>query len=485
MSYCFGIDIGGTTVKCGLFTTEGVLLEKWEIKTRTEENGKAILPDVAETILKKMEEKGIEKTEVTGVGVGVPGPVVKEREVQVAVNLHWGYTMLADDLEKLLDQIPVKVGNDANVAALGEMWKGGGEGTKNLIMATLGTGVGGGIIVDGKIVTGAHGAGGEIGHACVEPEETESCNCGNKGCLEQLASATEIFQQAADCIYGWIVGKYGGLFKQMPQKTSTYHADILAYHVAVNYDPGNRHLNMHVRHMDMEVGGRIWYSEAGLEVSRQEKVILKVCNGYAQPAREHTIQDPGVTFFSYPGYYKTIVDNIGIVNGIECSNRRRILREEMFGNLITALKDSERLFPVVVIVSRETSDGMMDEDWLGQFRVSDFTRTVWRYSHVFTAHESTGKKFLKLAGIDLRQIDDIPRLYIFWPGGDVDDYGPEDVTNCSFGRHLEARGDARTYDIVRGGQAFYHKIVTDLREWNISADMWEGFKLETVTELPK
>ena len=164
MSYCFGIDIGGTTVKCGLFTTEGVLLEKWEIKTRTEENGKAILPDVAETILKKMEEKGIEKTEVTGVGVGVPGPVVKEREVQVAVNLHWGYTMLADDLEKLLDQIPVKVGNDANVAALGEMWKGGGEGTKNLIMATLGTGVGGGIIVDGKIVTGAHGAGGEIGH---------------------------------------------------------------------------------------------------------------------------------------------------------------------------------------------------------------------------------------------------------------------------------------------------------------------------------
>ena len=299
------------------------------------------------------------------------------------------------------------------------------------------------------------------------------------------ASATEIFQQAADIIYGWIVGKYGALFKGMPQKTGTYHADILAYHVAVNFDADNRRLNMHVRHMDMEVGGRIWYSEAGLEVSQEEKVILKVCNGYAQPEREHTVLEPGVTFFSYPGYYKTIVDNIGIVNGIECSNRRRILREEMFGELLAALRDSERLFPVVVIVSRETSDGMMDEEWLGQFRVSDFTRTVWRYSHVFTAHESVGKKFLRLAGIDLRQIDDIPRLYIFWPGGDVDDYGPEDVTNCSFGRHLEARGDARTYDIVRGGQAFYHKIVTDLREWNISADMWEGFKLETVTELPK
>ena len=124
--------------------------------------------------------------------------------------------------------------------------------------------------------------------------------------------------------------------------------------------------------------------------------------------RENTPSGPGSNFLQLSGYYKTIVDNIGIVNGIECSNRRRILREDMFGNLIAALKDSGRLFPVVVIVSRETADGMMDEDWLGQFRVSDFTRTVWRYSHVFTAHESVGKKFLKLAGIDIRQIDDIP-----------------------------------------------------------------------------
>ena len=191
-SYCFGIDIGGTTVKCGLFQTNGELCEKWEIVTRTEENGKEILPDVAKAILGKMAEKQMGKDQVSGVGIGVPGPVIREREVAVAVNLHWGYTMLADELESLLGGIPVKVGNDANVAALGEMWKGGGEGTKNLIMATLGTGVGGGIIVDGKIITGSHGAGGEIGHACVDPAETESCNCGNKGCLEQMASATGI-----------------------------------------------------------------------------------------------------------------------------------------------------------------------------------------------------------------------------------------------------------------------------------------------------
>ncbi|NCB92787.1 MAG: ROK family glucokinase [Clostridia bacterium] len=194
--YCFGIDIGGTTVKCGLFQTTGELCEKWEIKTRTEDNGKAILPDVAEAILAKMKEKDITKEMVAGVGVGVPGPVIREREVAVAVNLHWGYTMLANELEELLGDIPVKVGNDANVAALGEMWKGGGEGTNDLIMVTLGTGVGGGIIVGGKIVTGAHGAGGEIGHACVEPEETEACNCGNKGCLEQMASATGIVRLA-------------------------------------------------------------------------------------------------------------------------------------------------------------------------------------------------------------------------------------------------------------------------------------------------
>ena len=195
-SYCFGIDIGGTTVKCGLFLTTGELCEKWEIKTRTEDGGKAILPDVAAAIQAKMKEKGIAKEQVTGVGVGVPGPVVKEREVTVAVNLHWGHTMLADELETLLGGIPVKVGNDANVAALGEAWKGAAAGAKNVIMVTLGTGVGGGIILDSRIISGSHGAGGEIGHAAVQHDETEKCNCGNRGCLEQYASATGIVRVA-------------------------------------------------------------------------------------------------------------------------------------------------------------------------------------------------------------------------------------------------------------------------------------------------
>lgn len=189
--YVFGIDIGGTTVKCGLFTVKGELLEKWEIPTRTENNGAEILPDVADTVLKKIQEKKLKKEEIAGIGVGVPGPVNEQGEVPGAVNLHWGYVNLAGDMEKMTG-LKVKAGNDANVAALGEMWKGGGAGCQSIVMVTLGTGVGGGIINNGKIVTGAHGAGGEIGHIHVTDDVEHNCNCGNHGCLEQVTSATGI-----------------------------------------------------------------------------------------------------------------------------------------------------------------------------------------------------------------------------------------------------------------------------------------------------
>lgn len=193
--YCFGIDIGGTTVKCGLFSVKGDILDKWEIPTRTENNGVNILPDVAAAIDAKVQEKGIARDTIAGVGLGIPGPVNEDGAVICAVNLHWGYVELEKEMEKLTG-LTVKAGNDANVAALGEMWKGGGAGYHNVVMVTLGTGVGGGIIVNGKIVTGTHGAGGEIGHIHVEDDETLSCNCGNQGCLEQYASATGIVRLA-------------------------------------------------------------------------------------------------------------------------------------------------------------------------------------------------------------------------------------------------------------------------------------------------
>lgn len=193
--YCFGIDVGGTTVKCGLFQTDGTLVEKWEIPTRKEDKGEHILPDVAETIQNKISEKGIDKAEVAGVGVGIPGPINAQGEAACAVNLYWGFKPVAKELSELTG-LTAKAGNDANVAALGEAWKGAAAGSQNVIMVTLGTGVGGGIISDGKIVAGAHGAGGEIGHANICHEETEACNCGNSGCLEQYASATGIVRLA-------------------------------------------------------------------------------------------------------------------------------------------------------------------------------------------------------------------------------------------------------------------------------------------------
>lgn len=198
-NYCFGIDIGGTTVKCGLFQVSGEVVDKWEIPTRTENNGANILPDVAASIAAKIQERKLDKEEIAGVGVGVPGPVNEAGEIPCAVNLHWGYVNLVKELGDLTG-LPVKAGNDANVAALGEMWKGGGAGYQNVIMVTLGTGVGGGIIVGGKIVTGSNGAGGEIGHVHVEDAIEDACNCGNKGCLEQVASATGIVRLAKEAL---------------------------------------------------------------------------------------------------------------------------------------------------------------------------------------------------------------------------------------------------------------------------------------------
>ena len=194
--YVFGVDVGGTTVKMGLFSADGNVMDKWEIPTRTENAGKEILPDIAESIRAKMAEKEIPADDVAGVGVGVPGPVDGNGIVHTAVNLGWGQFDLKKELTGLLGGMRVEGGNDANVAALGEMWKGGGQGHRNLVAVTLGTGVGGGIIINGEILTGSTGAGGEIGHIHVEDNETESCNCGNFGCLEEYASATGIVRLA-------------------------------------------------------------------------------------------------------------------------------------------------------------------------------------------------------------------------------------------------------------------------------------------------
>ena len=193
--YVFGVDIGGTTVKLGLFNIDGEVLDKWEITTRKEDGGAYILKDIAESVEAKMAEKNIDKSDVTGVGMGVPGPVKEDGTVMKCVNLGWGMFNAAEELSGLLG-FPVKAGNDANMAALGEYWQGGGKEYKSIIMVTLGTGVGGGIIINGKMMAGVNGAGGEIGHMTVDLDEQDKCNCGKKGCLEQYASATGIVRLA-------------------------------------------------------------------------------------------------------------------------------------------------------------------------------------------------------------------------------------------------------------------------------------------------
>ena len=192
--YAFGIDLGGTTAKIGLFTTSGALLEKWEVATDTSNAGEHILENLAAAVLGKMKEQSIQPEQVEGVGIGVPGPVLDSSIVPiVCANLGgWGERNVSAQLSGLLNGLKVLVGNDANVAALGEIWMGAAKGAKNAVMVTLGTGVGGGVVVNGKVIDGVHGAGGEIGHITVNRHETATCGCGKHGCLEQYSSATGV-----------------------------------------------------------------------------------------------------------------------------------------------------------------------------------------------------------------------------------------------------------------------------------------------------
>jgi len=195
MKYCFGVDIGGTTVKIGLFTEDGSILEKWEIPSRCENHGESVPKDIADAILSKLSERGIDKASVLGVGLGVPGPITPDGTVMKCANLKWGIFNVNEKMSELTG-LKCIAANDANVAALGELWKGGAQGCRNIVFITLGTGVGGGIVIDGKVVHGIHGGGGEIGHIVVNPSETDVCGCGGHGHLEQYASATGVVRLA-------------------------------------------------------------------------------------------------------------------------------------------------------------------------------------------------------------------------------------------------------------------------------------------------
>ena len=187
--FVIGTDIGGTSVKLGIFKSEGELVQKWEIRTDRTNGGEKVPEDIAATVKDVLGKLKIDQNDVIGMGVGVPGPVKSDGTVMKCPNLGWGIFNVADRMKELTG-LNCTALNDANAAALGEMWQGTAKGFRNLVFVTLGTGVGGGIIVDGKVISGTHGGGGEIGHILVNPKETDVCGCGCRGHLEQYASAT-------------------------------------------------------------------------------------------------------------------------------------------------------------------------------------------------------------------------------------------------------------------------------------------------------
>ena len=184
MKYGFGVDLGGTTVKIAYFDETGKMISNWEIPTVTANHGSQILPDIAASIREYRERNEIKDSELLGLGIGVPGPVDGKGVVNRCVNLGWGVFNISEELSRLTG-LPVKAGNDANVAALGEFWKGGGKDYDSMVLVTLGTGVGGGIVIEGQLLHGAHGAGAEIGHMVLNRDETAVCGCGKRGCVEQ------------------------------------------------------------------------------------------------------------------------------------------------------------------------------------------------------------------------------------------------------------------------------------------------------------
>lgn len=271
--YCFGIDIGGTTVKCGLFTQQGECLDKWEIVTHKENGGESVPQDVADTIAAKMKERNLTKEEVIGAGIGVPGPITSDGTVLKCANLGWDIFNVNEKMEALTG-LKVAAGNDANVAALGEMWMGGGRGYKDVVMVTLGTGVGGGVIINGKIIAGSNGAGGEIGHMTINPDEEDVCGCGCHGHLEQYASATGIVRMAKKLLARTDEASSLRGLCELSAKDIFDHAkagDVVALHLV---DDLGKYLGLALSHVAATVDPQVFVIGGG--VSRAGQILLDV-----------------------------------------------------------------------------------------------------------------------------------------------------------------------------------------------------------------
>jgi len=215
MSIYYGIDVGGTAVKIGRFNGE-TLLERFEFPTDVSDGGRRILSNIAAALRKP--------GDAAGAGLGVPGPVLPDGTVNRCVNLGWGVCNPARDLA-MLTGLPVRACNDADAAALGEQWLGAGRGFADILLVTLGTGVGSGCVTGGKLLFGGHGAAGELGHLCMNPDETRLCSCGNRGCLEQYVGAPGITVLAKESGMGEITAREIFARAERGDKTALFVVD--------------------------------------------------------------------------------------------------------------------------------------------------------------------------------------------------------------------------------------------------------------------
>lgn len=227
-----GVDLGGTTTKLAFITTDGEIVHKWEIPTDNTNEGQKITVNIANAIDEKLVEHNQTKNNILGIGMGAPGPVNYEAGIVLnVVNLGWPDQYPLKDRLEAATSLPAAIENDANCAALGEMWIGAGDGAKDLVCVTLGTGVGGGVIVDGKVVQGINGAAGEIGHITAIPSGGAPCNCGKTGCLETVASATGIVRLARIEL---AKGRKGKLSEKLAENGSITAKDV--FDAARNHD---------------------------------------------------------------------------------------------------------------------------------------------------------------------------------------------------------------------------------------------------------
>lgn len=221
MKYAFGVDIGGERIRLSYLDETGRLLEKWTVETPRGQGTNQMLSVIAEQIEAYMSENGIFEDNVAGIGVGIPGPVNSSGTVNKCVNLGWGMFNIDRALSGLTG-LNVVATNIANAAALGECWMGSGRHCANLFYVSVNTGVGGAIIANGHLISGAHGGGGEIGHMIVNRQETESCTCGNKGCLEQYCSPSGIVRVAKRHLAA------GASLSPLRLKRNLTHEDVFA-----------------------------------------------------------------------------------------------------------------------------------------------------------------------------------------------------------------------------------------------------------------